>query len=91
MLAIRISPETLEKVLACEEISPGPRNFILNTIIPNGREYFAIRFYTPKNSRYIAPFTILPSFIFKKVFVYDPDVIEHDWDQIVRKDKNASD
>ena len=95
MFAILISeenvPEIIQTVPAVDETPfDGDKASVLDFYLDRTRErpwselYYLITGYVTKDGR-LVPWAILPKTIFDKTFEYDPHVIPHNWDQIVRK------
>ena len=81
MFAIELREENLDKIEQAPDISSIDMDFVMKVYKEN--KYIFIRNYVTKKGTFIGC-TFLPRYIFDQVFDYDPEKIQHDWDQIVR-------
>ena len=81
MFAILIAEETLPKII-CDGFDTNRHN--LNHFIRHHRNWYFIRGYVSGTGR-ILDWVIFPEVTLSDAFEYDPERIQTDWDQIVRK------
>lgn len=83
MFAIQITEENMPEILnSLPQIRE--ENVMLDMYARHTRDWFIIRGFVPHIGS-MTDWAILPAYILKLKYEYDPNKIKTDWDQIVRK------
>lgn len=83
MFAIKLTQSNWPEIKAHEQLIDSDKNFMMNVLLPSGREYFYIRGYVSTRG-VVHSSAILPGFVFRRRFDYDTEKIQTGWNQIVR-------
>ena len=84
MFAIELSEDNLPQILQTSTLFVAEAQIMTDLYFRSPRTYYFIKDYFDRNGRQQG-WGILPEFVLKDFFEYDPDKIKTDWDQIVRK------
>lgn len=82
MFAIKINSETLDIIKDSLDEDSEYKDTIEYFARMENRWYFLRGYTAPRGAFY--PEMVMPGFIIETQFEYDPQKIDHDWDQIVR-------
>lgn len=81
MFAIKLTEDNFPKILLTPTLSIAKAQAISELYFH--RNYIFVAGYVDHFGR-VTGWDIIPEFVFKKFFDYDPEKIKTDWDQIVR-------
>lgn len=85
MFAIKLKPTNLKKIFETGLVPESEEEFFTDWANRRPHWYF-VRGYVSRSGQ-VFDFTHIPPHVVEESFHYNPSVIDHDWDQIVRKEK----
>ena len=87
MFAIKITEDNMETITESGVFATKPKNFVAMFLSRSqrGGDWALIRGYVPDRGA-IIDWAVLPKFVLDEFFDYDPDKIQTDWTNLVRKE-----
>lgn len=84
MFAILISEDNLKKILESDSV-PHENRTALEYFLRHREDWYIITGYVTRFGSFES-YAILPGYVFRPTFDYDPEKIKTEWNQIVRKE-----
>lgn len=82
MFAILINESNLEKITKLEGFTTKDERYVRDMYFD--KFHFLVTGYVLASGE-LLPWTVFPAFVLHQLFAHDPEKIQYDWDQIVRK------
>lgn len=86
MFAILATQENMPKIAEVETIRTHDRNYIERYYVNSQKDWYVVRGYVSLRGN-VHDWSIFPAEYFRRYYDYDPEKIQTDWAQAVRKER----